>query len=72
MRRLDALVLTHAEADHEGAALPVMRAFSPRLLLDGGAGWPTGVQRVAARGARARRGPAASTPAPGSGSRSAA
>ncbi len=58
VRRLDALVITHAQADHEGEALAVMRAFSPRLLLDGGAGWPTGVQRAlpeALRAARARR-----------------
>jgi competence protein ComEC len=45
VRRLDLLVLTHAQLDHEGAGLAVMRAFSPRLLLDGGAGWPTPVQR---------------------------
>ena len=45
VRRLDALLLTHAEADHEGMALEVVRAFKPRLILDGGAGWPTPVQR---------------------------
>ncbi len=44
VKRLDALVLTHAQADHEGAALKVLRAFPPRLVLDGGAGWPTRVQ----------------------------
>ena len=38
--RLDALVLTHAQADHEGAAPAVVRAFEPRLVVDGGAGWP--------------------------------
>ena len=43
--RLDLLVLTHAEADHEGMALPVIAAHRPRLVLDGGAGWPTAVQR---------------------------
>ena len=43
--RLDVLVLTHAEADHEGMALAVIRAHRPRLVLDGGAGWPTAVQR---------------------------
>jgi competence protein ComEC len=45
VRRLDMLVLTHAQLDHEGAGLAVIRAFSPRLLLDGGAGWSTPVQR---------------------------
>jgi competence protein ComEC len=43
--RLDALLITHAEADHEGMALDVIREFRPRLILDGGAGWPTHVQR---------------------------
>jgi competence protein ComEC len=52
VRRLDALVLTHAQADHEGAALSVMRRFRPRLVLDGGAGWPTPVQRGLAEAAR--------------------
>jgi competence protein ComEC len=45
VERLDLLVITHAEADHEGMALPVVAAFKPRLVLDGGAGWPTEVQR---------------------------
>jgi competence protein ComEC len=44
--RLDLLVLTHAEADHEGMALPVIAAHRPRMVLDGGAGWPTAVQRT--------------------------
>jgi len=42
--RLDLLVLTHAETDHEGMALPVIAAHRPRLVLDGGAGWSTAVQ----------------------------
>jgi competence protein ComEC len=46
VERLDLLVITHAEADHEGMALPVIATFRPRLVLDGGAGWPTEVQRV--------------------------
>jgi competence protein ComEC len=45
VERLDLLVITHAEADHEGMALPVIAACRPRLVLDGGAGWPTAVQR---------------------------
>jgi competence protein ComEC len=40
IERLDALVLTHAQADHEGAAPAVVREFAPRLVVDGGAGWP--------------------------------
>ena len=43
--RLDLLVITHAEADHEGMALPVIAAYRPRMVLDGGAGWPTAVQQ---------------------------
>ena len=57
VERLDALVLTHAEADHEGVAPAVLAAFRPRLVLDGGAGWPTrssaGCRRAAARPRRA-------------------
>jgi competence protein ComEC len=51
-------VITHAQADHEGAALRVMRAYPPRLVVNGGTGWPTGVQRAlpaATTAARARR-----------------
>jgi competence protein ComEC len=46
VKRLDALVLTHAEADHEGAAPAVVAQYKPRLLVDGGAGWHTAVQRM--------------------------
>jgi competence protein ComEC len=46
VRRLDLLVLTHAEADHEGAARAVIGRFRPRTILDGGAGWPSPVQRA--------------------------
>ena len=42
--RLDALVLTHAQADHEGMALPVLARYRPRLVLNGGSGWPSSVQ----------------------------
>jgi competence protein ComEC len=58
VERLDALVLTHAEADHEGAALKVLRAYPPRLLVNGGAGWPSPVQRAlrtSLAGTRVRR-----------------
>jgi competence protein ComEC len=47
--RLDALVLTHAQADHEGAALAVMQAHPPRIVVDGGAGWSSVVQRALPR-----------------------
>jgi len=45
VERLDLLVITHAEADHEGMALPVIAAYRPRMVLDGGADWPTAVQQ---------------------------
>jgi competence protein ComEC len=45
VERLDGLVLTHAQTDHEGMALEVLRAYPTRLIVDGGAGWPTYVQR---------------------------
>jgi competence protein ComEC len=44
VRRLDVLVLTHAQLDHEGAAPAVVRRFRPRMVLDGGAGWRSRVQ----------------------------
>jgi len=46
VKRLDALFLTHAEADHEGAAQAVIREYAPRLVVDGGAGWNSPVQRA--------------------------
>jgi competence protein ComEC len=46
VERLDALFLTHAEADHEGAAPQVIAGFKPRLVVDGGAGWHSPVQRA--------------------------
>jgi competence protein ComEC len=58
IERLDALMLTHAEADHEGAAPAVIARHSPRLVVDGGSGRPSTVQRMLPRavaGARARR-----------------
>jgi competence protein ComEC len=45
VKRLDGLVLTHAQTDHEGMALEVMGAFPTRLVVDGGAGWPSYTQR---------------------------
>jgi competence protein ComEC len=55
VERLDALVLTHAQTDHEGAALTLLRRVPARLIVNGGAGWSTAVQDglpEAARGAR--------------------
>jgi competence protein ComEC len=50
---LDLLVITHAQNDHEGAALEVMREHPTRLVLNGGAGWSSPVQRgLAGTGAR--------------------
>jgi competence protein ComEC len=55
VRRLDALVITHAQSDHEGAALDVLRRLPTRLVVNGGAGWPTRVQAGLAAATRARR-----------------
>jgi competence protein ComEC len=46
VKRLDALFLTHAEADHEGAAPSVIARYAPRMIVDGGAGWDSPVQRA--------------------------
>jgi competence protein ComEC len=45
VKHLDALVLTHAEADHEGMAAAVLRAHPARLVINGGAGSDTPTQR---------------------------
>jgi competence protein ComEC len=55
VKRLDALVITHAQTDHEGAALTILRKIPARLIVNGGAGWSSAVQdglAEAARGAR--------------------
>jgi competence protein ComEC len=49
VKRLTALLLTHAQADHEGAAPAVLHAFPTRLVIDGGAGWASRVQRALPR-----------------------
>lgn len=41
VRRLDLLVLTHAQLDHEGAAPAVLDHVAVGTVLDGGAGWHT-------------------------------
>jgi len=40
VRRLDALLLTHAQADHDGAGADVLRALPVHTLLDGRDGVP--------------------------------
>ena len=55
VKRLDALVITHAQNDHEGAALEVLRRYPTRLVVNGGAGWPTRVQEGLAAATSARR-----------------
>lgn len=47
--RLDALMLTHAESDHEGAAPAIIAEHAPALIVDGGAGWTSPVQRALTR-----------------------
>jgi competence protein ComEC len=55
VRRLDLLVVTHAQADHDGGAAAVLRAMPVGLLLDGrdGVREPLGERMAAA--ARRRR-----------------
>jgi competence protein ComEC len=55
VKRLDALVITHAQSDHEGAALQVLRRIPTRLVVNGGAGWPSQVQAGLAAATTARR-----------------
>src|SRR4051812_13589971 len=57
VRRLDLLVLTHAQLDHEGAAPAVLDRVPVGAVLDGGDGWHT-AQRPAIEAAL-RRHPAA-------------
>jgi competence protein ComEC len=52
---LDVLVVTHAQADHEGGASAVLSRYPVRLLLDGGDGAATAAHR-ALDAAAARRG----------------
>jgi competence protein ComEC len=60
VRRLDALVLTHASADHDGGAAAVLRDLEVGLVLDGGeANARTPGLRAALAVARARRVPLA-------------
>jgi competence protein ComEC len=47
VRRLDLLVLTHPQSDHEGAAARVLRALPVGAVLDGGSVALGSVRRVA-------------------------
>jgi competence protein ComEC len=49
LKRLDLLVLTHGQADHEGMAPAVLRAHPARVILNGAAGADTPVQRQLAQ-----------------------
>jgi competence protein ComEC len=53
--RLDVLVVTHQQADHEGGAAAVLRAHAVGLLVDGGVGARTPGQAAIARAAADRR-----------------
>jgi competence protein ComEC len=57
VRRLDLLVVTHAQADHDGNAAAILRALPVGLVLDGrdGVRQPAGVQMAAAAAARGVR-----------------
>jgi competence protein ComEC len=47
VERLDALVITHDQADHDGAAAAVLRSLSVGALVDGGEGPPSPLRRAA-------------------------
>jgi len=46
VRRLDALIITHDQADHDGAAAAILAHFEVGVLLDGGEGLPSGARRA--------------------------
>jgi competence protein ComEC len=46
VRRLDVLVVTHDQADHEGGAPAVLRRYPVGLVVDGAAGAPTPAHRA--------------------------
>jgi competence protein ComEC len=47
VERLDALVITHDQADHDGGAASVLRSLPVRALVDGGQGPPSALRRAA-------------------------
>jgi competence protein ComEC len=64
VRRLDALVITHDQADHDGGAAAVLRRFEVGTLVDGGEG-PPSAQRRALLATAAREGVRRIVPAAG-------
>ncbi len=52
VKRLDMVVLTHPEDDHQGGLLEVLQRMSVRMLLDGGRGAPDAQHRKIVRTAR--------------------
>jgi competence protein ComEC len=65
VRRLDLLVVTHAEADHDGNAVTILGALPVGLILDGGSYSPTRPSHIALRTAARRRGVRLLAPAKG-------
>ena len=59
VRRLDVLVVTHAQSDHEGQAAAVLDRYPVGLLLDGGDGAATREHRAIVAAARRHRVPRA-------------
>jgi len=57
VRRVDVLVVTHAQADHEGGAAAVLSRHPVGLLVDGGDGTTTPEHRAIVAVARRRRVP---------------
>ncbi len=53
--RLDALVITHAQADHEGGAPAVLHRYPVDLVLDGASGAPVPGHQAVLASASARR-----------------
>jgi competence protein ComEC len=64
VRRLDVLVVTHAQADHEGGAAAVLRRLPVGVLVDGGYGATTR-EHAAVMAAAARRRVRTVLPEPG-------
>src|SRR5207247_6424566 len=55
VRGLDVLVVTHAQADHEGGAGAVLSRYPVRVLVDGGVGAATPEHRALAAAAARHR-----------------
>jgi competence protein ComEC len=57
VRRIDVLVVTHAQSDHEGGAAAVLDRYPVGLLVDGGEGTATREHRAILAAARRRHVP---------------